>query len=148
MPERIYIFDLDGTIIDSDHRYRQCCREDGSLDVDKYLAQKGKLIHKDKPLPLARYAQRKYDQGETVLWCTSRTIHGPDLDFFKQHKMRATKILGRPEGCRDIDWKLKSDLLGFLRRPEFDDVQKVFFDDLQPNLDVVADINLMTTVKV
>lgn len=148
MPERIYIFDLDGTIIDSDHRYRQCCREDGSLDVDKYLKLKGNLIYKDKPLPLAKYAQRKYDQGETVLWCTSRTIQGPDLDFFEKHKMRATKILGRPLGCPDIDWELKNNLLGFLRRPEFDSVQKIFFDDLQPNLDVVADINLMTTVKV
>ena len=81
----LYIFDLDGTVIDSSHR--QNTRPDGSLDlahwienntVDKILA--------DSLLPLAE--KMREVRSDTVAVITARVIQDADLAFLKRHNLK------------------------------------------------------------
>lgn len=148
MKNRIYIFDLDGTVVNSDHRYKQCCNPDGSLNIPKYYAMKGDLIKHDTLLPLANYLRRKYEQGHMVVFCTSRCITKEDTDYFDENYLPYTELLSRPEGCLDKDWDLKVKLLAKFNEGEYKNKTKVFFDDLHANVDAVIHFDLMVGVRV
>jgi len=72
MTQCIFIFDLDGTVIDTSHRYRN--GPDGHIDLDYWFANSTPdMIAKDTILPLARYMRKYYDEGHIVVVCTARS---------------------------------------------------------------------------
>lgn len=78
----IIIFDLDGTVIDTSHRYRDLpC---GKIDLDYWFANSTpEMIAKDKLLPLANVWRRYKAEGYTIVVCTARQfspLNGVDLD--------------------------------------------------------------------
>lgn len=68
----IIIFDLDGTVIDTKHRYRDLpC---GNIDLDYWFANSTpEMIARDTVLPLADVMRRYYSEGHTVVICTARS---------------------------------------------------------------------------
>jgi hypothetical protein len=70
--ELIYIFDLDGTVICTKHRYRN---KPGTneIDLDYWFANSvPEKIALDKLLPLADVWRRYHAEGHTIVVCTAR----------------------------------------------------------------------------
>jgi len=77
----IIIFDLDGTVIDTSHRYRN--KPCGAIDLDYWFANSTpEMIAQDRLLPLADSMRLFYQQGHTIVICTARDfspLNGVDL---------------------------------------------------------------------
>jgi len=67
------IWDLDGTVIDSSHRYSTL--PNGDIDLPKWIADNTREnIEQDQLLPLARLMQSNYAHGDIVIICTARVL--------------------------------------------------------------------------
>lgn len=98
MIKQIHIYDMDGTIVCSKHRYRTRIAEDGSekIDLQYWLENEDKAMFDDL-LPLAKQYQSDLLDPETmVVIATARHIKAPDLWFIRN-------ILGMPDYlvCRE-----------------------------------------------
>ncbi len=71
MNKMIFIFDLDGTVIDTSHRYRDLpC---GKIDLEYWFANSTpEMVARDSLLPLAQVIRQRYAEGHTVVICTAR----------------------------------------------------------------------------
>jgi hypothetical protein len=70
MYKKIHVYDLDGTLLDSSHRYRN--KPDGTIDLDYWLQNLDRCIF-DSPLPLAEQYKADIADPETyVVICTMR----------------------------------------------------------------------------
>ena len=72
-----FIFDLDGTVVDSSHR-----QGDGSLDDWRRLNTVGNIM-RDGLLPLAGKMQTAIQDGLDVWVCTSRVMGKADFAFLR-----------------------------------------------------------------
>lgn len=81
MQKRNIIFDLDGTVIDTSHRYRNT--PEGHCDLDFWFANSTpEMIARDKLLPLAAIWRGYWSAGHTIIVCTARDfspLNGVDL---------------------------------------------------------------------
>lgn len=130
--KKLMVFDLDGTVIDSDHRTPRL--PDGSVDVHAFLALKThRMVFRDTLLPLARVMRKAHaDPGTTVAICTSRSMHDSDMHYLRFHRLGHDILLHRTKGDFDTpDGALKVGLL----KPLLDKFRSVvMFDD---NLSVI-----------
>ena len=85
-----YIFDLDGTVIDSSHRLGD------SLDDWRRMNTPANVA-KDQPLPLLDQMRDAIDDDLDVIICTSRVMAGRDFRWLDDHGIRGVTIL-----CRDV----------------------------------------------
>ena len=76
-----FIFDLDGTVIDSSHR-----QGDGSLDDWRRLNTVGNIM-RDGLLPLAGKMQTAIQDGLDVWVCTSRVMGKADFAFLRMRSL-------------------------------------------------------------
>lgn len=69
----IIVFDLDGTVVDTSHRYRDLpC---GKIDLEYWFANSTEeMVAKDSLLPLADVWRRYYAEGHTIVVCTARSF--------------------------------------------------------------------------
>ena len=106
-----HVFDLDGTVINSSHRYRTL--PNGDIDLPYWLeqAEKREKVFADTLFPLVHHMRNLYMRGEHVIICTSRTIHPHWIDFIDTHQIFCTALLARPEGVNDGDADLKEYML-------------------------------------
>ena len=84
-----FIFDLDGTVIDSTHR-----QGDGSLD-DWRRMDTAKNVALDSPLPLLDQMRDAIADDLDVIVCTSRVMAGRDFRWLDDHGIRGIDILCR-----------------------------------------------------
>lgn len=100
--KKAYIFDLDGTAINSDHRVKPCLLPNGDLDLQKYIAEActAEKVKGDTLLPLAGYMQQLIKAGEIVVICTARFMLAHDYVFLRQNKLRAPIICSRDQSAR------------------------------------------------
>ena len=72
MFQRIHVYDLDGVLVDTSHRYRNLAS--GSIDLAYWLENRTeKNISRDKVLPLAKQYHADCLNPETyVVICTAR----------------------------------------------------------------------------
>jgi hypothetical protein len=153
----IFIFDLDGTVVDTSHRYRN--NAEGHCDLDYWFANSTpEMIAKDTLLPLAATWRRRYAEGHTIVVCTARDftpLNGVDLgavytQFLTDNGLHSHAILHRtmagPDhktmGDGDLktlllnDWAAREGLAADWRRGAimFDDnvkvIAKMFADRL------------------
>lgn len=104
-----FIFDLDGTVIDSSHR--KATLPDGSLDLDHWIENcTPEKIARDSLLPLAGYMRAVFPQRETLV-CTARVMSDADYEFLFDHGLQADAILSRPRNNHLPDGILKEYLL-------------------------------------
>ena len=86
-----YIFDLDGTVIDSSHRLGD------SLDDWRRMNTPANVA-KDSPLPLLDQMRDAIADDLDVIVCTSRVMAGRDFRWLDDHGIRGVTIL-----CRDVN---------------------------------------------
>lgn len=126
------IFDLDGTVIDTSHRYRN--GPDGHIDLEYWFENSTpEMIALDKLLPLADVMRRYYDEGHTVIICTARGwtlnhplmrhVPGPMYEaFFEANGLKHHHLLYREMAGSDHltmgDGELKTRLLNDLATRE------------------------------
>jgi FMN phosphatase YigB (HAD superfamily) len=144
------IFDLDGTVINSDHR--KASLPDGSLDLAHWIENSTpEKIALDTLLPLARVMRILYAAGNTIVVCTARCIETPEIqeafdDFFAENNLPFHEFLCREPGNNESDETLKVRLLknyfkseGFVSPAE---ANAIFFDDNLKVLDAVGKIGI------
>ena len=104
---RYKIWDLDGTVIDSSHRYSTL--ENGDIDLPKWIADNTREnIEQDKLLPLARLMRSNWTQGnDIVIICTARVLGVWDHVFLADHGIKAHFILSRALGDNRGDAEMK-----------------------------------------
>ena len=145
---RYKIWDLDGTVIDSSHRYSTL--PNGDIDLPKWIADNTRAnIEQDKLLPLARLMRSNYRQGDIVIICTARVLGVWDHVFLADHGIKAQFILSRALGDNRGDAEMKRQKLLAL----FADLKipfarwtrnATFYDDNQGVLDMAEKLGIRT----
>jgi len=138
---RLYIYDLDGTVIDSSHRRR--FNTNGELRLSYWKSHNTrKDIFGDSLLPLAKHMKKKMI-GNIVLVCTAREISQNDLDFLENNGLRFDHILSRPKGVNTEDHILKyHQLKKFLVQNPYLPKRKIMYDDSMENLQEISKLKI------
>ena len=131
---KICIYDLDGTVIDSSHRATH--DEQGNIDLVNWKAKSTKdFIFQDTLLPLYSQLQRDYKNGDMVILCTARELGKWDWEYLYFHNIYFDRVISRPVGNMEKDYKLKKNQLRYLfTLPCYRDKEKIFYDDNSNNL--------------
>jgi len=139
---KLAIFDLDGTVIDSEHR--KVALPNGDIDLlhwrENCTAEK---IAKDDLLELVHVMRDLYSKGVKVAICTARVLSNFDFNFFADNSIPFHYVLSRPHDCNTADGILKaqqiSDLLKKLKIPR----SKVqMWDDNPSVISAITDIGV------
>jgi len=144
----LYIFDLDGTVIDSSHR--QNTRPDGSLDLAHWIENNTpEKILADSLLPLAEKMRSVRSANDRVAVITARVIQDADLAFLKRNDLRFDYLYSRAQGNHTPDDLLKRRAVLKLARKlqrSMNWMRKntVFFDDNLAVLDIMAAMGIKT----
>lgn len=141
--KRIAIYDMDGTIVDSSHRYRTVKGADGKEKIDlQHWRDNQPLAMLDSLLPLsAQYRADLADPDCYVIIATARVMNAPDWQYVKE-------ILGEPDHfiCRNGDNDARggaalkiSGLAKFFNLKNFRNAQATFYEDNAQYLKAVCD---------
>lgn len=106
---KVKVFDLDGCIIDSSHRYRTIA-ENGIERIDlQFWRDNEKFACKDGFLPAfySEYLPAIDDDNTIVIVATARVLNAPDKLFLTHYMPRPNFIISRPEGSNISGGKLK-----------------------------------------
>ena len=100
--KEVHVFDVDGTIVDSTHRYRvqdtTIAHQKRKINLSHWLANQSKA-NKDTLLPLAKlYQEFLRDPSIYVIIATARELHSPDWQFFTQVLGLPDKVISRKYG--------------------------------------------------
>lgn len=139
MIKQIHVYDVDGTLVDSSHRYRNLpC---GNIDLD-YWNNNLHRTTEDRLLPLAKqYKQDIADPETYVIICTLRPPRMLDLQFIREH-------LGEPDKLIMNRWYKKtntrnfkrSELLKVFNLKQFRNVPRYFWEDTEFFIDSCRDL--------
>jgi hydroxymethylpyrimidine pyrophosphatase-like HAD family hydrolase len=142
---KIYIFDLDGTIIDSSHRATHDIN--GNIDLNGWKEKSTKdFIFQDSLLPLYAKLQEVYKNGDMVILCTARELGKWDYEYINMHNIYYDRIISRPKGNQTKDHILKKNQCRYLfTLPQYRDIEKWFFDDNWSNLEALADLGAVVS---
>jgi len=142
---KIYIFDLDGTIIDSSHRATH--DEEGNIDLKGWKEKSTKdYIFQDSLLPLYAKLQEVYKNGDMVILCTARELGKWDYEYINMHNIYYDRIISRPKGNQTKDHILKKNQCRYLfTLPQYKDIEKWFFDDNWSNLEALAELGAVVS---
>ena len=144
----LYIFDLDGTVIDSSHR--QNTLPDGSLDLAHWVENNTpENILADSLLPLAEKMRSVRSVKDTVAVITARVIQDADLAFMKRNDLKFDFLFSRAQGNRTPDDLLKRRAILKLARKLQRSMawmrkNAVFFDDNLAVLDIMTAMGIKT----
>jgi len=79
MLKQIHIYDMDGVLVDSTHRFRTL--PNGKIDLQYWIDNEYKAYH-DKLLPLAEQYKEQLQKKDTyVIIATARVLNKPDIKF-------------------------------------------------------------------
>lgn len=141
---KVYVFDLDRTVIDSDHRVAAAMDKDGNLNIAKYReGQTKENIMKDSLLPLAEVMKNLIASGEQVVICTARALTKSDYYYLKKHCLKVpmicsrdqlprrfgNKVAGKIWDMKDAEYKWQ--WLNFLKNWYKGPTEFILFDDLE-----------------
>ena len=133
----IAIYDMDGTIVDSTHRYRTI---DGKIDLQYWRDNQHRAMQ-DTLLPL--YEQYKKDIADTncyVIIATARVMNEPDYLFVDTILGKPDYIISRKEGDSISGGLLKiNGLSKFFNLKNFKNAVAVFYEDNATYLKTVCD---------
>ena len=103
----IHVFDCDGVLVDSSHRYRN--RPSGSIDLAHWIDNcTPENIAKDRLLPTAEiYRESLANPNVYTVIATARQVREPDLEYFRSRLGFPQHLIARKIGETTPDWKLK-----------------------------------------
>jgi phage-related protein len=138
---KVSIYDMDGTIVDSTHRYRTIVDEKGErIDLD-YWRQNEYRAYDDSLLPLAeQYKSDLLNPSCYVIIATARVINAPDWQFIVDKLGEPDYIISRPKDSTVSGRVLKvSGLAKFFNLVNFRDAEFTFYEDNVEYLKAVCD---------
>ena len=139
--KRVAIYDMDGTIVDSLHRYRTIVDEKGERIDLNYWRENEPKAYDDSLLPLAnQYKADLADPECYVIIATARVMHEPDWKFVNDKLGNPDYLISRPEGCTTSGGLLKiAGLAKFFNLNNFKGAEFVFYEDNVHYLKAVCD---------
>ena len=139
--KRVSIYDMDGTIVDSSHRYRTIVDDAGErIDLD-FWRENEYRAGDDTLLPMAQQYQADIADPECyVIIATARVMHEPDWQFVREKLGEPDYFISRPEGSTISGRILKiSGLAKFFNLLNFKDAEFTFYEDNVDYLKAVCD---------
>ncbi len=142
------IFDLDGTVVCSKHRYRAI--EGGGIDLPYWIEQNSREnCLNDSLLPVVRTLRNDYKAGSNIIICTARVLSEWDYEFFMENDIPFHVMLDRPSGCTLNDADLKEFQLRLYAHQQGISWAKfcltsMFFEDARIVLDRMMEIGIPT----
>lgn len=140
--QRIAIYDMDGTIVDSLHRYRTITDPDGKVRIDlDYWRANEHRAYDDGFLPM--YEQYKTDLADSecyVIIATARVMGDEDWRFVKEKLGEPDAFISRNPGDTRSGGLLK--ILGlqrYMNLKQFRGLPAVFYEDNTSYLKAVCD---------
>lgn len=137
MIKRLAIYDMDGTIVDSTHRYRTI---NGKIDLQFWRDNQHKAMQ-DKLLPLAaQYKADILDPECYVIIATARVMNGPDYQFIDEILGKPDYIISRKPDDNISGATMKiNGLTKFFNLKNFRNASAVFYEDNAAYLKAVCD---------
>jgi hypothetical protein len=142
MISRIAIYDMDGTIVCSLHRYRTIIDANGERIDLNYWRENEYRAGSDSLLPLAEnYKRDLADTSCFVVIATARILRSPDIAFISEKLGDPDYIVSRPDGETISGGTLKINGLRkvFEMLPNVDRNDCVFYEDNVSYLKAVCD---------
>lgn len=141
MIKNVKIYDMDGTIVCSLHRYKTIVK-DGKEFIDlPYWRENQHRAMEDSLLPLAEeYKKDLEDENTYVIIATARVLNEPDLSFINQVLGEPDFIISRKEGDNQSGTTLKiKGLARFFNLKNFKQASFCFYEDNTAYLKAVCD---------
>jgi phosphoglycolate phosphatase-like HAD superfamily hydrolase len=138
---RVSIYDMDGTIVCSLHRYRTIVDDRGErIDLD-YWRENEYRAGEDSLLPLAQqYQEDLQDENCFVIIATARVLRDADNVFIRDILGEPDYIISRIDGDTVSGGKLKiAGLTKFFNLKPFRDAEFTFYEDNVQYLKAVCD---------
>ena len=138
---RVAIYDMDGTIVDSSHRYRTIVDENGErIDLDYWRENEYRAMD-DGLLPLvSQYRADLADESCYVIIATARVMNGPDWQFVNEILGKPDYLISRPANSSVSGKALKiNGLAKFFNLNNFKNAEFVFYEDNIQYLKAVCD---------
>lgn len=138
---RVAIYDMDGTIVDSSHRYRTIVDENGErIDLDHWRENEYRAME-DQLLPMAaQYKNDLLDPNCYVIIATARVMNEPDWQFVREKLGMPDYFISRPKDSSISGKLLKiNGLARFFNLVNFKDAEFVFYEDNIQYLKAVCD---------
>ena len=139
---RVSIYDMDGVIVCSLHRYRTItCPEKGTrIDLNHWRENEHRA-YDDKPGPLwDQYKEDLKDPSCYVIIATAREMHGPDNAFLKDKLGEPDYLISRPHGDSISGATLKiNGLAKFFNLIPFKGAVFTMYEDNGPQLIKICD---------
>lgn len=139
--KRIRIYDMDGTIVCSLHRYRTVIDERGErIDLDYWRENEYRALD-DSLLPLAeQYRVDLADPECYVIIATARVLGEPDMQFIQETLGEPDYIVSRKSGDTQSGRTLKiGGLTKFFNLINFQTNDVIFYEDNVEYLKAVCD---------
>lgn len=136
--KKVSIYDMDGTIVCSLHRYKT--DSTGKIDL-QYWRDNQHLAMDDKLLPLAQQYQKELLDPEIyVIIATARVMNEPDYHFVNTVLGKPDFLISRKEGDSISGGKLKiNGLTKFFNLKNFANAEFTFYEDNATYLKTVCD---------
>lgn len=136
----VIAWDLDGTLINSNHRARMV---DDKFDLDFWKENQVRdMIMKDSLLPLCELFYEYQKTGFTQICVTARKMIEADFEFLEKHNLKFEMVLHRQDSI-ELDAILKNKKL----KEYFEEKQLIpfqAFDDKQDNLEIFDSFGFRT----
>lgn len=140
--QRVAIYDMDGTIVDSSHRYRTIIDQNGErIDLDYWRDNEYRAMG-DSLLPMAeQYFIDLADINCFTIIATARVMHKPDWDFVAEKLGMPDYFISRQDGDSQSGKTLKiNGLAKFFNLAWFKNAPDiVFYEDNVQYLKAVCD---------
>lgn len=138
---RVAIYDMDGTIVDSSHRYRTIVDDNGERIDLQYWRDNQDLAMQDGLLPLyTQYNKDLQDESCYVIIATARVMNEPDWLFVDSILGQPDYFISRREGDSQSGKTLKiNGLAKFFNLVTFKNAEFVFYEDNIEYLKAVCD---------
>ncbi len=135
---KLYLFDLDRTLIHSDARVLPCYDAHGNLNIEKYRRTQTPEggIYSDSILPLVKVYRRLKKQKNARVYCvTAREFNHHDLNYLELNDLKFDRIYERGTVSTKIrqnlgDGVYKADIIRpLLNLKQFSKENTCIFDD-------------------
>ena len=139
---RVSIFDMDGVLVDSSHRYKTLTKPDGTIAIDlDHWRENEHLAMQDKPGPMFdQYRRELADKNTFVIIATARQLNGPDWQYIREILGEPDFIIWRKHGDEQSGKTLKANgLAKFFNLISFKGSEFVFYEDNIHYLKYVCD---------
>lgn len=135
---KVSIYDMDGTIVDSTHRYRVTA--DNKIDL-QFWRDNQHLAMQDSLLPMAEQYKKDLADNECyVIIATARVMNEPDYRFVNEILGKPDYLISRRDGDSISGGLLKiNGLAKFFNLKSFQNAEFTFYEDNATYLKTVCD---------